>query len=310
MMKRSLSIVVPVYKSGPTLEKLYDRIRNVADGMTDTWELILIDDASNDGTFSFMEKLRAKDQRVRIIRFAKNMGQPHATLCGLQRARNDIIFTLDDDLQNPPEEMPRLLEKLDEGYDLVIGKLEAKKHSSWRNLASWLVHSLASHIAGKPKHISMSAQRCMSKRAAHSIGSYSGANPYLTALIFSSVPVDRITNLDVSHDERLGGKSTYTLAKLVKLTSFLLINHSRLPLRFVAIWGGLLSVFSLCYTALIIVKVLLFGSTAAGWASLAVLVTFLSGNIFLCIGILGEYIGRILQENAHATQFPIFEEQG
>jgi undecaprenyl-phosphate 4-deoxy-4-formamido-L-arabinose transferase len=310
MMKRSISVVVPVYKSGPTLDNLYNRVRAVADEMTDLWELILIDDASNDGTFEYMQKLRESDQRVRIVRFAKNAGQPHATLCGLQRARNEIVFTLDDDLQNPPEEMPRLLAKLDEGYDLVIGKLDAKKHSPWRNLASWLVHSLATHITGKPKDISMSSQRCMSKRAAASIGSYTGSNPYMTALIFSSVPLDRITNLDVSHDERSMGASTYTLGKLIKLTSFLLINHSRLPLRFVAVWGFFLSAMSLCFTAWIIVKVMFFGSSVTGWPSLAVLITFLCGNIFLCIGILGEYIGRILQENARANQFPIFDEYG
>jgi len=309
-MKRSISIVVPVYKSGPMLKALYERVRAVADGMSDSWELILVDDASGDGTFEHMQKLRESDPRVRLIRFARNMGQPHATLCGLQRVRNDIVFTLDDDLQNPPEEMPRLLDKLDEGYDLVIGKLEVKRHSPWRNFASWMVHSLASHITGKPKGISMSSQRCMTRRAADSIASYSGANPYLTALIFSSVPVERITNLDVSHDERSAGTSTYTLAKLIKLTSFLLINHSRLPLRFVAYWGLLLSVLSLCFTAWIIIRVLFFGSTATGWPSLAVLITFLSGNIFLCIGILGEYIGRILQENVRTNQFPIFDEYG
>jgi len=309
-MKRSVSIVVPVYKSGPTLELLYKRVKAVADEMTDSWELILVDDASGDGTFDYMRKLHERDPRVRLVRFATNMGQPQATLCGLQRVRNEVVFTLDDDLQNPPEEMPRLLKKLEDGYDLVIGRLESKAHSPWRNFGSWAVHSLASRITGKPKHIAMSSQRCMTRKAADSIASYSGANPYLTALIFSSVPVERIVNLDVSHSERLSGKSTYTLGKLVKLTSFLLINHSRLPLRFVAYWGLLLSILSLCYTIWIIIGALLFGSTVAGWPSLAVLVTFLSGNIFLCIGILGEYIGRILQENNHTKQFPIFDEYG
>jgi hypothetical protein len=126
--------------------------------------------------------------------------------------------------------------------------------------------------------------------------------------MLNAVPPDRIANVTVAHCERAQGRSTYTLAKLIKLASYLLVNHSYLPLRFVTGWGFLLSALSLLYAAWVLVKALLFGFVVSGWPSLAILIAFLSGNILMCMGILGEYVGRLVEENSRARQFPIFEE--
>jgi len=307
--KPEVSVVVPVYRSGGTLRDLYARVSKTLDAIASRWEMILVDDASNDGTFEVMLGLHRNDPRVKLVRFARNMGQHQATLCGLQRATGQFVFTLDDDLQNQPEEMPRFIEKLNEGYDLVIGKIvTSKKHSAPRNLASRIVQQLVSRILGKPKGISMSSYRCMTQRAAHSMGSFKGAHAYLAALIFATVPGDRIANVDVSHDTRADGRrSTYTLSKLIKLASYLLINHSYLPLRIMTVWGLTLSLASLGYAGWIIARVLVFGSAISGWPSLAVLISFLCGNILLFMGILGEYIGRLVEEHSRPQQFPIFE---
>lgn len=308
-MTRSISVVIPVYRSRDNLEALYGRLRQVLDLSLLPWEIVLVDDASGDGTFEKMRELHERDHRIKAVRFAHNAGQQHATLCGLVRARGDYVFTLDDDLQNPPEEIPRFIERMNQGYDLVIGRIDGQKQHSWyRNLGSRFVQALVTRILGKPKDIALSSYRCMSRRAVDQITSFTGAHVYLPALMFKSVPVDRICNIAVAHHERSSGRSNYTPRKLLKLASYLLINYSNLPLRVVTVWGFLLSLASLAYAALVAINVLINGSAVSGWPTMVVLVSFLSGNIMLCLGILGEYIGRLVEESSRAARFPVFEE--
>lgn len=306
-----ISVVVPVYRSSKMLPELHRRVATVLDAITSDWELILVDDASNDGTYTVMESLHELDERVRTVRFARNTGQHHATLCGVQRARGDYVVTLDDDLQNPPEEIPRFIAKLDEGFDLVIGSISgAKAHSSARNLASSMVQRMVGVILDKPRDLELTAYRAMTRRAAAQIGSFRGAHVYLPALMLSSVPHDRITNLPVEHHDRADGESTYTLRRLVKLFSYLLINHSFLPLRFVTGFGFLLCLASFCYGLVVAAVALARGSEVAGFPTLAILISFLSGSMLLSMGVIGEYVGRLVEENSRSNQFPIFEERG
>lgn len=310
-MTSLISVVVPVFRSGAQLRLLYERLQAVLDSTGRPWEIILVDDASGDGTFDIMLELRARDARVRLIRFARNSGQQNATLCGMTRARGDCVITLDDDLQNPPEEIPRFLACLDQGYDVAIGRIEGeKKHRLFRNVGSVLVQRLASHIIGKPRHLSLSSYRAISRRAVDIMVSFAGTHVYLPALMLNAVPVDRVVNVPVPHHQRQAGHSTYTVRKLLKLASYLLINHSSLPLRLATLWGFVVSAASLAYAAWVVVRVLLHGSPITGWPTLAVLVSFLSGNIMLCLGVLGEYISRLVQENSRLSQFPVFEEHG
>lgn len=305
----SISVVVPVYRSGPILPALHERLSAVLSALTGAWEVILVDDASDDGTFDRMLEIHRRDPRVKAIRFARNMGQHYATLHGLRRCTGDYVLTLDDDLQNPPEEIPRFLARIDDGYDLVIGRIEGgKQHSFARNLASGAVQRLIARILGKPRSLALSSYRCMSRRAARGISSYSGAQAYLPALMLGAVPPDRICNIDVPHHPRMDGRSQYTLRKLLKLSSYLVVNHSSIPLRFVTAWGTFLSLASLAYAAYVVVDVLLTGSAVTGWPTLAVLVSFMSGNVLMCMGILGEYIGRLVSESARSGQSPVFEE--
>lgn len=307
----SISVVVPVFRSAPMLDELYRRLAATLDTVTSTWEIILIDDASGDGTFDAMMRLREQDERVRVVRFARNSGQHHTTLCGIQRTTGDIVITLDDDLQNPPEEIPRFVAKIQEGYDLVIGKIDGgKQHSRSRNLASNLVQRLVGWILGKPRGLSLTSYRAMSRRAADGIGDFHGAHVYLPALMLAAVPLERIVNLPVAHHPRFQGSSTYTLRKLVKLASYLLINHSNVPLRFVTGWGFAICLASFGYAGYIVVRALVSETVVAGFPTLASLLAFLSGSILLCIGILGEYVGRLVEANAQTRQFPIFEEHG
>lgn len=307
-MKPVISVVVPVFRSGAGLAALHRRLDGVLSALTPHWEIILVDDASNDGTFEYMLDLHRHDGRVKIVRFSRNMGQHHATLCGIKLSRGDYVVTLDDDLQNPPEEIPAFIARLDEGFDLAIGRIrENKRHSAWRNLSSALMQRLVSRILGKPRDLALSSYRAMTRRGADALASYRGVQTYLPALMFGSIPHDRIANVDVSHEERAYGSSTYTLRKLFKLSSHLLINHSSIPLRATSVLGFVTSVASLAYAAVVIADAIVFGTSVAGWASLAALITLVGGCILMCLGIVGEYIGRLLVESSAPEQFPVYE---
>jgi undecaprenyl-phosphate 4-deoxy-4-formamido-L-arabinose transferase len=308
-MSRSISVVVPVFRSGPGLAALHERVTATLSRLTETWELILVDDASDDGTFDRMLALRRHDPRVKLVRFARNMGQHHATLCGIKRATGDIVVTLDDDLQNPPEEIPAFVSKLDAGYDLVIGRIrEQKQHSAWRNVSSATMQKLVGVILRKPGDLSLSSYRAMTRRGARALATYRGVQTYLPALFLNLIPRDRIANIDVRHDARQHGASTYTLKKLLKLSSYLLINHSNIPLRLTSALGFLTSVLSVIFASVLIADALLHGTPVKGWTSLAVLVTLVGGCVLMSLGIVGEYIGRLLVESSAPEQFPIFEE--
>jgi glycosyltransferase involved in cell wall biosynthesis len=306
---RRVSVVVPVFRSRDSLGALHARLRDVLDRIAEDWEIILVDDASNDGTFERMLELRASDPRVKLVRFARNMGQQHATVHGIRRSTGDYVLTLDDDLQNPPESIPDFIRAIDAGHDIVIGRITGgKEHAVLRNLASRTVQRLAARILDKPRDLALSSFRCFSRRAADAIGAFRGAHPYLPALMLGSVPRDRICNVAVPHHPRAHGRSQYTARKLLKLVSYLLVNHSSVPLRAMVAWGMLVSVASLAYAAFVIVDVVANGSRIAGWPTLAVLVSFMSGNILMSLGVLGEYVGRLVAENAHGGVPAVFEE--
>ena len=306
----SISVVVPVFRSASLLTALVQRLKEALNAEGRAWEIILVDDASPDESYAVMQHLRAEDQRLRIVQFARNHGQQHATLCGLNYARGTEVVTIDDDLQSSPEDIASLLAKLRSGYAAVIGRITNKRHGWWRNLGSRANQYFAEKIIGKPRGLYLSSFRALSRPAVDRIVRYKGAHPHIAALLLKSVPAEAIANVDVSHAPRPdGGSSTYTLRKLLKTASFLLINHSYIPLRFMTGWGLILSFLSLLYAGAVVVRVLFFGHAPAGWPSLAVLIAFLSGNILMALGIVGEYLGRLVEEFSVTEQFAIHREE-
>jgi glycosyltransferase involved in cell wall biosynthesis len=302
-----VSVVIPVYVSEHGLRPLYERLKATLEGLRCEWETIMVDDGSHDGSFRMMQELRAADPRVKIIQLAYNHGQQRATLCGLCHANGDRVITLDDDLQNPPEEIPKFLAALEQGYDVVIGRIKgAKRHSLLRNLGSAIKQYLNERILGKPRDIYLSSYRAFSRKAVDAMIVYRGSYPYIPALIFRTMHPSAIVNVEVRHEPRRHGRSRYSWLGLLRLTSYLLINHSAIPLRLMAVWGFFLSFVSVLFAVLVAVRSLFYDHSVVGWPSLAVLVSFLSGNILLGLGIAGEYIGRILRELSSTQQFAIF----
>jgi undecaprenyl-phosphate 4-deoxy-4-formamido-L-arabinose transferase len=248
---------------------------------------------------------------VKVIRFAKNKGQQHATLCGLGYASKRYVVTIDDDLQCFPEDLPLFIEQLQAGKHVVIGKIPMaeKKHSTWRNLASRLNQKIVSKIMGKPTDFSLSSYRAMSLVVAKQLVKYQGSHPHIAAMIFNSAPVNLMANVTIRHSARADGDvSTYTMGKLFKTFSFLVVNYSLLPLRYVSIWGFFVSISSIFFAIFIMLRTLLTDHAVPGWASLAILISFLAGNILLALGVQGEYLGRLVENATNLSQFPIIEE--
>nr|WP_249776341.1 glycosyltransferase family 2 protein [Pseudomonas corrugata] len=307
----SVSLVVPVYKSASTLPEFYARASATLDQICNDWEIILIDDASPDQTWCAALTLHEKDPRIKIVRFAKNKGQQHATLCGITYARKRFVVTIDDDLQCFPEDLPLFIDLLQAGSHVVIGKIPKaeKQHSAWRNLASHLNQKLISKILGKPTSFGLSSYRAMSQQVAKQLARYQGSHPHVAAMLFNSVPVNMMANVTIRHASRAdGGPSTYTLGKMFKTLSFLIVNYSLLPLRYVVIWGFLVSASSILFAVFVLLRTLLTDHVVPGWASLAILVSFLAGNILLALGVQGEYLGRLVENATDLSQFPIIEE--
>jgi len=302
----TVSVVVPVYNSEASLAELKARVTEVLDAHGTAWELILVDDGSQDASFQKMKALRQADSRVQVVRLGRNCGQHHAIFCGLRLAQNDCVITLDDDLQNPPEEIPRFLQKLAEGYDVVIGRITTKEHEPWRNLGSRIVQMLTNRILGKPKSLYLSSFRAFSRGACRAMLQYRGVHVYIPAVMLRSIPVEKMTNVEVTHHPRKHGKSNYSPGKLLKLTSYLLINHSRLPLGLVTGWGFFLSLASILFAIAVLIRSLINPIPVPGWTSLIVILLFVSGNILLALGILGEYLGRLVDEVSRDQESAIF----
>jgi glycosyltransferase involved in cell wall biosynthesis len=307
----SVSVVVPVYRSAKSLHLLYERCARQLESLTSDWEMILVDDASPDDSWLTACALHDLNPKVKAVRLATNHGQQHATLCGLGYVSKDYVITIDDDLQCLPEDMPLFFDSLVAGKSVVIGRIarKQKQHHWLRNIGSTINQRLAGKILGKPKELSLSSYRGMTKRVAHRLVSYKGAHPHIAALLFKSVPLSEISNVDIRHAERGdGGATSYSVAKLVKTLSYLLINHSYLPLRFMIGWGTLISLASLAFALWVLIRGLFWGPTH-GWTSLALLISFLSGNILLALGIVGEYLGRLVEESSNISQFSVFDER-
>jgi glycosyltransferase involved in cell wall biosynthesis len=229
----TVSVVIPVYNSEKTLEELYGRLVKVLPEMCRDYEIIMVDDGSRDRSFERMQQIRKGNSRVKLIRLAGNFGQQNALLCGFRYATGDFLVTLDDDLQHPPEEIPKLYAKLSQGYEAVFGIPSVKKHSGFRNLGSKLVLALLNRITAKPKRIKVSSFRALTREVYRQITNEQRSFIYLAPLIFQAT--SNIASVPVNHASRKLGRSNYTLGKLLKLTLNLLIFYTKigacLPLR-------------------------------------------------------------------------------
>lgn len=221
------SIIIPVYNGERSVKELTLRIKKVFESLSHTFEIIYIDDCSQDNSWAELRALAKGDQRVKILRLKRNFGQHNATLCGMAYSTGDYVITMDDDLQHKPEDIPKLMARLDQTKaKVVIAKLLKKKHSWHRQIASGMMRILNEVVINKPKGIYLSSFRLLDRQVVRSMLKLKSSQPYLPTLIFSVT--SEVVNEDVLHSEREHGTSNYNLFKMLKLASFLIVNKAQL----------------------------------------------------------------------------------
>ena len=302
-----VSVVIPVYRSARGLSELSRRVVAQLENMNIAWELILVDDGSPDNAYEEIEGICSENPNVKGILLAQNRGQHYATLCGIKNAMGNYIVTMDDDLQNSPDEIPKLIAAIDSGFHIVIGAPEMVKQNSFRRLSSSLMQFMLEKLLNKPRGLRLTSFRCLSRKAADLIAEYEGIFPYMPALMFNAIPFRKITNVSVRHYTRKIGSSSYSFKQLLGLASYLLINHSKFLLRAVVITGLVLALIAIGMTLFFVVRYLVLRSSPVGWTSLAVLTTFFSGMLLVSLGIIGEYIGRIIDQSDRTSRYQVYK---
>jgi glycosyltransferase involved in cell wall biosynthesis len=285
----SLSIVVPVFNSQTTLAELVERIEGVFGPRRTALEILLVNDGSQDRSWEVIRELAERHSCVRGLNLMRNYGQHNALFAGIRRARFEAIVTMDDDLQHPPEEIPRLLAKLEEGYDVVYGTPEKDHHSWWRNVASKLT-KLALQTAMKIEIAqSTSAFRALRSKVMDAFRDFDGPFVDIDALL--GWGTERFAILTVSHGPRRVGTSQYTFWSLVAHGLNMIVCFSTLPLRLVSISGFFFTLFGFAVLAYVVGRYFLQGSEP-GFPFLASLIALFSGAQLFALGLIGEYLAR------------------
>jgi undecaprenyl-phosphate 4-deoxy-4-formamido-L-arabinose transferase len=286
----ALSIVVPVYNGAHTVGTLVRALAqlDIAGGH----EIVLVVDGSPDDSLAVCRRLAAElAVPITVVNHSRNYGEHNAVMTGLRHARGGHIITMDDDLQNPPEEVRRLYEHTrDHGYDVVYSHYATKHHARWRNLGSAFHNRLADFLLDKPKGLYLSSFRCLSAFVASHVIAYDGPFPYVDGLILQTTR--SIGRLQVTHLPRAEGRSNYTLRRLLRLWLSMALNFSVMPLRVATLFGLVMSVLGFLGLVEVAIEALL-GETPSGWGSTLVIVLLFSGAQLLMLGIAGEYLGRM-----------------
>ena len=287
------SIVIPVFNEEDNLLELYQRLTTVMSDLSANYEIILIDDGSTDNSFHIIEALCDNDNHVRAIQLTRNFGQHPALVAGFDAARGEVIITLDADLQNPPEEIPKLVEKLNEGYEVVFGVFQQRKHSVFRRAGSLFTKWVLSKIIPADT-TNISACKAVKSYVIDQFMLLSEKNKFFSGLLCWLGY--RVSTVELRHDKRRAGKTKYSTFRLVTLWMDMVVSFTDLPLK-IAIFGGLfLGLFGFALALFYLVRYFVYGFGVPGFATIVILVTFFSGVQLFALGILGEYIGRMNRE--------------
>lgn len=287
----SISVVVPVYQSESTLAELVDRLERALSALASTYEVILVNDGSTDSSWEIIRSLAATRPWLRGICLMRNYGQHNALLCGIRAARYEVIVTLDDDLQHPPEEIGRLLERLDADTDVVYGAPEQEQHGLFRDMASILTKWILRSIMGVKAARSISSFRAFRACLRDAFADYRG--PYVCIDVLLAWGTARFASVKVRHEPRTRGRSQYTLRKLVRHAINLLTGFSVLPLQLASWMGFAFTLFGMGVLVYVLVEWLIRGSVVRGFPFLASIIAIFSGAQLFALGILGEYLARM-----------------
>jgi len=301
----TLSIVIPVYRSAPILPKLVEAIaaEMQAEGLTGRFELILINDCSPDNSWHVIRELAKANDFIKGITLRRNVGQHNAIMAGLHQVSGEYVVLMDDDLQHPPSAIADIVKALADGYDVCYTHYLNRQHAAWKKLGSWFNDRMATLLLGKPKGLYLSSFKGLRGEIVEEIIQYDGPYTYIDGLILD---VTRsITTVDIEHQARFEGESNYTFGRLFSLWMKMATSFSVFPLRIATYAGFGLAALSLVMIFVVIGQKLLFPELPRGWASTIATILFIGGIQTLCIGLVGEYLGRTYLKLNRKRQFVV-----
>ncbi len=305
---RSISVVVPVYNSEGSLEELVDRLEQVFHSHELDAEIVLVDDGSRDGSWVCIQQLSERRPFVRGIHLMRNYGQHNALLCGIRAARNGVVITIDDDLQNPPEEIPELLKLVEGGYDVVYGTPRAEQHGLWRDMASRITKIALQSTMGAKTARNVSAFRALRTKLRDAFADYHGS--FVSIDVLLTWATTRFVAVPVRHDPRPYGTSNYTMRKLVTHALNMMTGFSVLPLQVASVVGFALTLFGLCILSYVLIRYSIEGGSVAGFPFLASLISIFSGAQMFALGIMGEYLARMHFRSMEKPAYAVRETAG
>jgi len=303
-----ISFVIPCYRSEKTLPAVIDEINTTMEKIGHEYEIILVNDCSPDNTFEVIRNLVNEQENIIGIDLAKNFGQHCALMAGMKNTDGDVVVCLDDDGQTPADEVGKLLDKLEEGYDVCYASYGKKQHSGFRNLGSKINEIMTRIMLGKPKELKVSSYFAVKRFIVDDMLRYEQSYAYVIGLVLRSTK--NIANVEVNHRARTEGESGYTLSKLFGLWFNGFTAFSIKPLRIATAVGCLCASVGFLYGVYTIIKKLILVDIEAGFSALMSVLVFMGGIIMLMLGLIGEYIGRIYICMNNSPQYVIREKIG
>jgi len=299
-----LSIVIPVYGGEKTIGRLV-RTLTASFGHLYRLEIVLVNDGSPDDSAGVCRALARELPAVKFLNLSRNFSEHNAVMAGLNHVTGDYVVIMDDDFQNPPEEVVKLVNEIDRGYDVVFSWYEEKKHHFLRNVGSAFNNLVASLLIGKPRHLYLSSFKAISRFVVGELVKYDGPYPYIDGLILRFTR--NYSRVQVRHDPREDGKSGYTIRKLAALWLNMFTNFSILPLRLASMMGLVFSAIGLVIAVAFAVEKLVNPYVPTGWASLIVSLFLIGGAQLFALGMIGEYLGRLFLKDNGSPQFVVKE---
>ncbi len=301
--KAYISVVIPVFNEEANLDRLLSRLYPVMQGLRKSFEIIFTDDGSRDGTLALLREKSQSMPEIRIIEFNGNFGQHMAIMAAFEQCRGDIVITMDADLQNPPEEIPMLVDGIERGYD-VVGTVRRNRHDTlFRRLASRIVNATVSRMTGMRMNDFGCMLRAYHRNIIDNINRCRESTTFIPALAqtFASNPVE----IEVGHAGRTGGDSKYSLYRLIRLNFDLVTGFSVVPLQLFALFGIFTACMSLLFAIFLLIRRFVVGAEVEGVFTLFAILFFFIGIVIFGIGFVGEYIGRIYQEVRRRPRYVI-----
>lgn len=303
-----ISVVIPVYRAEGCLLELYNRLKGSLEIITKDFEIVLVEDCGGDNSWAIIKDLAAVDKRIVGIQFSRNFGQHYGITAGLDHSSGDWVVVMDCDLQDRPEEIPRLFAKAQEGFDVVLARRGKRKDRITKRFTSGLFYKIFSYLSGIDYDPQVGNFRIVSRKVVNSFCVMRENLRFFGGLMewvgFSSA------SIDVQHAKRFEGESTYTYGKLLNLAVDTIIAYSDKPLKLSIKFGFLISSISFFYGVYVIFRSIMYGSSIVGWSSLIVSLYFIGGIIIANLGILGIYLGRTFDETKKRPLYLISERIG